>query len=308
MQQMEVERGVWIAASRERVWAAVSEPDQLARWLLPPALGAQLKADAAGRLIVCMGPMEAPFAQMEGIEPLRQITLRGLPDLQAAATLSLSEADGGTQVVVRISGLERFAEAAAEERLAPSMAGWEKTLQNLAAALADGALPFPEGYISSLFGYRRESAERFAVERSIWIAAPRERVWAAVTDPVQIEQWFSPGTSWTLTALEVGGRLFVPDPATGAEQYTQIVTELDPPRRLVLRTLPDPSGSVETSTYTLTEEGEGTRLTITHAGYALLPADARWNSMEQNSVGFGMMLENVRAVVEGLPLPYPGGF
>jgi hypothetical protein len=65
---------------------------------------------------------------------------------------------------------------------------------------------------------------------------------------------------------------------------------------------------VEVTSYTLTEEGDGTRLTITNAGYALLPADARWNAMEQNSVGFGMMLENVRAVVEGRPLPYPGGF
>ena len=111
-----------------------------------------------------------------------------------------------------------------------------------------------------------------------------------------------------LTALEVGGRLFVPDPATGAEQYTQVLTVVEPPRRLAMRTLPEPSGSVEVTTYILTEEGDGTRLTIVHAGYALLPADARWNAMEQNSAGFGMMLENVRAVVEGLPLPYPGGF
>jgi uncharacterized protein YndB with AHSA1/START domain len=308
MHQTDVERGVWIAAPRERVWRAVSEPEQLARWLLPPALGAQLKADAAGRLLVCMGPMEAPFAQLEGVDPPRKLTLRGLPDQQAAATLSLSEADGGTQVVVRISGLERFAEAAEDERLTPSVAGWEKTLQNLGAVLAEGELPFPEGYVSSLFGYRREAAERFAVERSIWMAAPRERVWLAVTDPAQIEQWFSPGTSWTLTALEVGGRLFVPDQATGAEQYTQIITAVEPPHRLVMRTVPEPSGSVEVTTYTLTEERDGTRLTIMNAGYALLPADARWDAMEQNSVGFGMMLENVRAVVEGRALPYPGGF
>ena len=146
------------------------------------------------------------------------------------------------------------------------------------------------------------------LERMIWIAAPRERVWLAVTDPTQIEQWFSPGTSWTLTALEVGDRLFVPDPTTGAEQYTQVITVVEPPHRLVMRTVPELSGSLEVSTYTLTEEGDGTRLTITHAGYALLPADARRNAMEQNSVGFGMMLENVRAVVEGRPLPYPGGF
>jgi uncharacterized protein YndB with AHSA1/START domain len=308
MHQTEVERGVWIAASCERVWRAVNEPEQLARWLLPPALGAQLKADAVGRLLVCMGPMEVPFAQLEGVEPLRQLTLRGLPDQQAAATLTLREANGGTQVVVRISGLDRFAEAAEDERLAPSMVGWERTLQNLQAAVAEEEMPFPEGYAASLFGYRREAAERFAVERSILIAAAREQVWLAVTDPAQIERWFSPGTAWALTALEVGGRLFVPDPATGAEQYAQVITVVEPPRRLVMRTEPEPSGSVEVTTYTLTEEGNGTRLTVTNAGYALLAPEARWNAMEQNAFGFGRMLENLRAVVEGQPLPYAEGF
>ncbi|NTU79950.1 MAG: hypothetical protein HGA45_11185 [Chloroflexales bacterium] len=82
----------------------MSEPEQIARWLLPPALGAQLRGDAQGRLIVDIGPMEAPLAQMEALDPLRQLTLRGLPDQQAAATLTLSEADGGTRVVVRLTG------------------------------------------------------------------------------------------------------------------------------------------------------------------------------------------------------------
>lgn len=308
MKQTRIEREVWIAAPHERVWRAVSEPEQIARWLLPPALGAQLRGDAEGRLLVGMGPIELPLAQLEAIAPLHQLTLRGLPDKQAAATLTLSEADGGTRVVVQLAGFERVADGTQNDQLAPGLAGWEKTLQNLQATVAEGELPFPEGYVASLFGYRRETAERFAVERSIWIAASRERVWRAVTDPAQIEQWFSPGISWTLTALEVGGRLFVPDPATGAEQYTQVITVVEPPCRLAMRTVPEPSGSVEVTTYTLAEEDDGTRLTIVHAGYALLPADARWNAMEQNSAGFGMMLENVRAVVEGLPLPYPGGF
>jgi hypothetical protein len=115
--------------------------------------------------------------------------------------------------------------------------------------------------VAALFGYRRESEKSFAVERSIWIAAPRQRVWSAITDPLQIEMWFSPGTSWKLTALEVGGRLFVPDPETGAD-----------------------------------------------SGYELLPEDERWNAMEQNAFGFGMMLENLRAYIEGEDLPSPGGF
>ena len=30
------------------------------------------------------------------------------------------------------------------------------------------------------------------VEQSVWIAASRERVWRAITDPEQLSQWWSP--------------------------------------------------------------------------------------------------------------------
>ncbi|HEU5103014.1 MAG TPA: SRPBCC domain-containing protein [Roseiflexaceae bacterium] len=63
--------------------------------------------------------------------------------------------------------------------------------------------------------------EKLTVERSVWIDASRERVWQAVTDPKQIQQWYSPTTAWELSALEVGRRLFVCDPETGAEMYAQ---------------------------------------------------------------------------------------
>lgn len=308
MNHTAVEQSIWIAAPRERVWQAVNEPEQIAGWLLPPALGAQLTRDADGKLLVALGPMEIPIAQFEQLTPQQQLTLRGLPDEQLAATITLSELDGGTQVTVALTGFEQFAEGVRHDRLAPSAKGWERSLQNLQAAIAGAELPFPEGYLASLFGHRRESADTFAVERSIWIAAPRERVWEAVTSPTAYEQWFSPGTAWQLSALEPGGKLFAPDPATGEERYTQIITQLEPMERLAMRTVPEPSGSVEVTTYALREERGGTRLTVTNAGYALLSEDARWNAMEQNAVGFALMLENVRAFVEGRPLPSPGGF
>jgi hypothetical protein len=67
-------------------------------------------------------------------------------------------------------------------------------------------------------------------------------------------------------------------------------------------------GSSEVTAYLLQEERDGTRLTVTHSGYELLPEDSRWASMEQNAFGFGQMLDNVRALVEGEELPTPGGF
>lgn len=308
MEQVTVERSIWIAAPREHVWLAVTEPEHVAQWLLPPMMGAQMKRDATGTLFVCMGDMEIPIAIMEAVDPPQTVRCHSLPDRLLATTYMLDEENGGTRVTVTMTGFESLPADAREDRLKPSGTGWEKALANLKAHVASAELPFPEGYVAALFGYRRESEQTFAVERSIWIAAPREKVWGAITDPTKIEKWFSPGTAWRLSALEVGGRLFVPNPETGAEMYTQVIERVDPPHHFVIRSVPEPTGTAEVTAHTLQEENGGTRLTITNSGYELAPEEVRWNAMEQNAVGFGMMLENVRAYIEGKRLPYPGGF
>lgn len=148
--------------------------------------------------------------------------------------------------------------------------------------------------------------EPIAIERTIWIAAPRERVWQALTDPAQVEQWFSPGVRWTLTALEVGGRLFVQD--GDAELFAQIIEVFDPPRELVMRSQPEPPAQPEVTAYRLEEENGGTRLTLTHTGYERMPEDVRQQRLLQDSMGFTMMLENLQAHGEGRSLPHPQGF
>jgi uncharacterized protein YndB with AHSA1/START domain len=308
MNQLTVERSIWIDAPRERVWQAITDPARLAQWLLPPALGAQMKRDASGTFFVCMGDMEIPIAIHEAPKQPQQVTSRSLPDRLIATTYVLEEENGGTRVTITMTGFEALPADAREDRMKPSGAAWEKALANLKASVAGAELPFPQGYIAALFGYRREAKATFAVERSIWIAAPRERVWHAITDPAQLEQWYSPGTSWRLSALEAGGRLFVPNPETGAEQHTQVIELVDPPHRLVMRSAPEPAGTAEVTAYTLQEEHGGTRLTVTNSGYELAPEEERWSAMEQNAFGFGMMLENLQAHIEGKSLPYPGGF
>ncbi len=308
MEQLMVERSIWIDAPRERVWQAVFEPEQVAQWLLPPALGGQMKRHADGTTCVCMGPMEIPFVLLEAADPPSLLISRDLPDRLLTTTYRLAEERAGTLVTVTLSGFQGLPADARQDRLEPSGAGWEKALENLKAYVGGTELPFPQGYVAALLGYRRAIKETFAVERSIWIAAPSERVWRAITEPTQIERWFSPGTAWTLSALEVGGRLFHANPETGAAMYTQIIERLDPPYRLVMRSVPESSEPVQATDYALREEGGGTRLTITNSGYELAPEESRWTMMEQNAFGFGMMLENIQAVVEGQDLPYPGGF
>jgi uncharacterized protein YndB with AHSA1/START domain len=308
MDQLTVERSIWIDAPRERVWQAVTDPEHVAQWLLPPALGAHMKRDASGTFFVCMGEMEIPFAIQEAAKEPQQVTSRSLPDQLIATTYALEEENGGTRVTVTMTGFEALPADAREDRIKPSGAAWEKALANLNASVAGAELPFPQGYVAALFGYRREAQATFAVERSIWIAAPRERVWHAITDPAQIEKWFSPGTSWRLSALQVGGRLFVHNGETGAEMYIQVIQLVDPPHQLVTRSVPEPPETPHVTIYTLEEENDGTRLTLTYTGYELEPDDIRSINMEQNAFGFGMMLENVKAHSEGKSLPYPGGF
>lgn len=308
MQHPTVERSIWIDAPRERVWQAITDADQLAQWLLPPMLGARMRRDEDGTTFVLMGEMAVPFAALESADPPQRATIRSMPDRLLAITCALAEEQGGTRVAVTLSGFERLPEEAREDRLLPSGMGWEKALANLKAFVAGAELPFPEGYVAALFGYRRKTKETIAVERSIWIDGPRERVWRAVTDPALIEQWFSPGTPWEHSELAVGGRLFVRNSDTGEEMYTQVVEQLDPPHRLAMRTVGEPAEPTFLSTYTLTEERGGTRLTITYTAYELEPDEGAWAMFEQHAFGFGMMLENVRAVVEGAGLPYPGGF
>src|SRR6185503_17970479 len=119
-----VERSIWIAAPRERVWQAVMEPAQVSQWFLPPALGAQLSRDDSGKLKVLMGPMAVEVAVFDEIDAPRHFTSRGLPDNLIAAAYALVEEKGGTRVTVTLTGFGALPAAAAQERLAPTGTGW----------------------------------------------------------------------------------------------------------------------------------------------------------------------------------------
>jgi len=136
---------------------------------------------------------------------------------------------------------------------------------------------------------------KIAIERSIWIAAPRERVWQAVTDPAQIAQWFAPGTSFSQNGNTICVRI-------GDMDMEVAVIELaDPPRQITTRNLPDRS---ITTTYTLEEEDGGTRFTVTETGFESLSEDARKERLAQDDKGWEMVLENLKAYIDGRNLQY----
>jgi uncharacterized protein YndB with AHSA1/START domain len=141
--------------------------------------------------------------------------------------------------------------------------------------------------------------EKIAVERSIWINAPRERVWLAVTDPQQIAQWFAPGTSFSIKGNKISMRMGEMDVEVA------VIEVFDPPRQITTRNLPD---RTLTTTYTLEEEKGGTRFTVMESGYESLADDARQPRIEQDGKGWGMALENLQAYIDGRSLPHPAGF
>jgi len=308
MEKLTVERSIWIDVPRERVWQAVAEPEQFARWFLPAMPGVPMKRGADGRLSVYLGEMRVDVALFEVVDPPRQIISRSLPDQLIATAYTFDEEKGGTRVTVTMTGFEAMSEDGRWDRLQLSEAAWEKALENLKAYVGGVELPFPWAGVAALFGYWRKMPEKMAVERSIWMNAPRERVWRAITDPAQIEKWFSPGTQWRGTGLEVGGKLSVYNAETNTDMHVQVIEVVDPPYRLVTRSVPEPPEMPHVTDWTLAEENGGTRLTLTYTGYEHVPEPTRWQNMEENTFGFGMMLLNLKAVVEGDPLPFPGGF
>jgi uncharacterized protein YndB with AHSA1/START domain len=310
MASEQLERSIFIPAPRERVWEAVSNPTQMIGWMAPALamMGAPASKSADGRVSVNIG-MEVELLQFEQVKPPSELSLRSMPDGQITVTMLFAEKDEGTQLSVRVSGFEALPANAREDRKELTATGWENTLANMKAYIAGTDLPQPFASAAVLFGYMRSPNKTLAGERRIWIAAPRERVWKAIVDPAELQQWFSPNTAWNLSALEVGGKLFAKNEETQEEMYVQVIEEIEPLTKFTTRSVPEGGSKlVKHTTYSLLDEDGGTRLTVNLTGYELEPEAERWVNAERDTYGFGMMLQNTKAYIEGKPLPVPGGF
>jgi uncharacterized protein YndB with AHSA1/START domain len=141
--------------------------------------------------------------------------------------------------------------------------------------------------------------EAVTIKRSIWINAPRERVWKAVIEPEQIAAWFAPSTSFKMENNVVSILM--------GDQYVDValIEVVEPPRQLTTRGLPE---KLIATTYLLEEENGGTRFTVIENGLELLPAEEREKHLEQDSAGWELALGNLNAYIEGKPLVKPEGF
>jgi uncharacterized protein YndB with AHSA1/START domain len=153
--------------------------------------------------------------------------------------------------------------------------------------------------------------EQDVVTAEMEIAAPAERIFQAITDPVQVRHWGSSKefeiTVWEMDLRRGGRWRFVSretDPSGqitsqfGVSQFEHHgeILEIDPPRLLVYTWFTNFHKNPSHATvvrWDLTPTAGGTRVKITHSGLAVEP-EAR----KAYSGGWVGMLQAVRAYTE----------
>jgi uncharacterized protein YndB with AHSA1/START domain len=146
---------------------------------------------------------------------------------------------------------------------------------------------------------------RDRIERTVFVAAPLERVWAVVTRAEHIAGWFSDTAE---VDLRPGGALTLGWKEYGT--YACTVERVEPPARVPGRLAavfawrgpvhPDTPVGPANSTlveFTLTAEGEGTRLTVVESGFTALDMSEaeQDHHREDNTDGWRIKTEELRA-------------
>jgi uncharacterized protein YndB with AHSA1/START domain len=125
------------------------------------------------------------------------------------------------------------------------------------------------------------------IERDVQIAAPIERVWAVLTEPALVGVWFGQGVPIEID-LRVGGTMVLD--FGGDKVFPTLIVGVQAPRYFAYRwasPYPGEQATEENSTlveFTLTPEGDGTRLTLSESGFAALvvPSAEEWHASYQS--------------------------
>lgn len=120
------------------------------------------------------------------------------------------------------------------------------------------------------------------IERDILINAPADSVWRAVTEPEQITQWFCDAAELDLRPGGEGTFFFDTKARTKPTIANLRVVTVEPPRAFAFRwSYPEGEEPREDNSmlveFTLTPEGDNTRLRVTETGLHHLP----WSDEEK---------------------------
>ena len=138
--------------------------------------------------------------------------------------------------------------------------------------------------------------EKLTVERSIWIDAPREQVWQAITTSEGLKGWWG-HDYWEITGLEVGAAIKF---GKADDPIIATVEVVNPPHQFTIKwpvilphnTIP------KYTTYVLTEENNGTQVTVRETGFEVLPDDVRQTRFDRIAQGYNTVLASLKAYLE----------
>lgn len=138
--------------------------------------------------------------------------------------------------------------------------------------------------------------EKFIVERNIWINAPQDRVWQAITTTEQLQQWWG-HDYWAITELKLGGIVKFGD---ADDPMIAVISVLDPPNQFTLHWSPQAQYHLIEmyTTYVLVAENGGTRVTVTETGLEALPPDLRQERYDATFKGYATVLAGLRDYIE----------
>jgi len=139
------------------------------------------------------------------------------------------------------------------------------------------------------------------IEKLVDLDAPRSRVWRALTDYTQFNQWFGVSLTAPFTpGSPVSGKLNI-------RNYDHLtltiwIESMEPERFFSFRWHPyavdegvDYSAEPTTLvTFTLEDAGAGTRLTIVESGFGAIPESRRAKAFSMNERGWAGQAENIR--------------
>lgn len=287
MKPLTVESTVWLNTPIEKAWKAVTDPAQLEHWYAPgcpweiPALqvGATIKFHNT--------QTETLSATIEALKPPHQFTLRWYPDtdyptLTLVTSFRLQAENGGTAVTIHETGYEALPDAIRQKWMDDTQSGYSDSL----AILKSHVEGLPQG--------EDAMSEEWTVRQSVWVDAPPESIWAAITEPLHLMQWWSPN-QWEIPDLRVGGSVSF---GLEGDMSHAVIETLEAPRQLTLRWQADEQFPTLVTTYLLDSENNGTRLTVTEAGFEALPEESRQKIFDRTAAGYGDVVQDLKAYIE----------
>lgn len=309
-------------ATTAELWAALTEPERLARWIgrfEPTAEGFRLEmggpeADAVvdGRVLAC--------------EPERRLLVTwrfsGAGEAEAAteleATITATSAD---RVLLTLS--HRRVQAVTASVYG---AGWQDVLTHLARALGGEATPQehdgylgdaadPAAFDAALDDYRRQEAglvaatidrtgDRSAVALERVLDASVDEVWDALTLPDRVGRWLWPVVEWPddparERRLRAGDVMRLGD--ENIEGGVQELEVLDLQDRAHLRfSWGDAAVSLR-----LEEAGDGTLLSLVQDGVKDAFGAGRLRSAPDFAAGWHTLIDQLTLLLAGLTVPAP---